>query len=124
MKLSVSSVLQRQKEFGKHNLIDDNDETCWQSDQGSPQWIIIDFVEEINLNSIEIMFQGGFAGIETNLYNCRHDKEELQQTFYLNDDNSNQILKIALKCSKIRLEFVKSSDFYGRIVVYNLKFHH
>ena len=70
------------------------------------------------------MFQGGFVGIETHLFSISDQGEwELSKIFYLKDDNSNQILETSLKSSKIRLEFVKSSDFFGRIVIYNLHCH-
>ena len=43
----VSSVLNRNvKEFGKKHLFDGNEDTCWNSEQGSPQWIHIVFEEE------------------------------------------------------------------------------
>lgn len=36
----VSSVLNRNvKEFGKHFLFDGREDTCWNSDQGTPQLI-------------------------------------------------------------------------------------
>ena len=34
----VSSVLDGRREFGKQNLFDGLDETCWNSDQGTPQF--------------------------------------------------------------------------------------
>ncbi|CAF3975957.1 unnamed protein product [Rotaria sordida] len=60
--LRVSSVLNKDnKNYGKKNLIDGNEETCWNSEAGSPQWIQITPMKCISLNSIAIKFQGGFA---------------------------------------------------------------
>jgi hypothetical protein len=121
VKLSVSSSL-NSKEFNKQCMIDGSDESCWQSDQGSPQFVIIDFLKEQAIQSISIMFQGGFAGIETRLYSYESDQPVHMNTFYLSDDNSNQTMHVLLNTRKIKLEFSKSSDFYGRIVVYSLLF--
>ncbi|CAF5126388.1 unnamed protein product, partial [Rotaria magnacalcarata] len=47
--------------YGKKNLIDDSEETCWNSEAGSPQWIQITPTKSISLDSIALKFQGGFA---------------------------------------------------------------
>lgn len=69
--LRVSSVLNKDtKQFGKQYMIDGTEETCWNSDQGSPQSVFIKFddAEEIaqgkslTIHAINIMFQGGFVG--------------------------------------------------------------
>jgi hypothetical protein len=103
-------------------MIDGSDETCWQSDQGSPQFVVVDFINDIKIQNISIMFQGGFAGIETKLYFYESDSPVLIDTYYLNDDNSSQQIQAAITTRKLKLEFSKSSDFYGRIVVYSLNF--
>jgi hypothetical protein len=103
-------------------MIDGSDESCWQSDQGSPQFVIVNFVNDLKIQNIDIMFQGGFAGIETKLYSYESDSPVLVETYYLNDDNSSQQMQVSIKTRKLKLEFSKSSDFYGRIVVYSLNF--
>jgi hypothetical protein len=58
-RLKVSSVLDRNvKEYGKNFLTDGREDTCWNSDQGSPQFIIIDFEKEVSINQIQLMFLG------------------------------------------------------------------
>jgi hypothetical protein len=41
----------------------DDISTCWSSDSGSPQYILIDFEKYIIPTEVRIMFQGGFSGI-------------------------------------------------------------
>ncbi|KAK9409107.1 nuclear receptor 2C2-associated protein [Crotalus adamanteus] len=58
----VSSVLNREvKQFGKKYMFDENEETCWNSDQGAIQWLILEFPQTIQASQIQIQFQGGFA---------------------------------------------------------------
>ncbi|KAM3939395.1 BLOC-1-related complex subunit 8-like [Leptodactylus fuscus] len=58
----VSSVLQRDvKQFGKQFLFDRKEETCWNSDQGSSQWVTLEFPHTVCMSEIHIQFQGGFS---------------------------------------------------------------
>ena len=43
-------------------MFDNNLDTCWNSDQGLPQYIIFEFSKLIILKRIKIVFQGGFVG--------------------------------------------------------------
>ena len=64
-KISVSSVLdQNGKEYGKQFLNDGNEDTCWYSDQGNPQYIKLRFFEKQSFSKLklQVQFQGGFAG--------------------------------------------------------------
>jgi hypothetical protein len=45
-------------------MFDGNKNTCWNSDQGSPQFILIDFGRSVVTKKLKIMFQGGFVGQE------------------------------------------------------------
>ena len=84
----MSSVLNRDvKQFGKKHLTDDDEETCWNSDQvisfklkkgqtcsakvikiiisplqGCPQWILINFEQRCKIERLDMKFQGGFVG--------------------------------------------------------------
>lgn len=61
----VSSVLNRDvSNFGKNHLTDGRPDTCWNSDQGTPQWICLDFSAPAAPSEIHLQFQGGFAGKE------------------------------------------------------------
>jgi hypothetical protein len=58
----VSTVLNNNhKEFGKKHLFDGSEETCWNSKQGSPQYILIKFKRNLNVSTITFTPQGGFA---------------------------------------------------------------
>eukprot|EP00057_Strongylocentrotus_purpuratus_P017229 XP_011671703.1 PREDICTED: nuclear receptor 2C2-associated protein [Strongylocentrotus purpuratus] len=58
----VSSVLNRDvKQFGKKFLFDNNEETCWNSDQGTLQWVSIELQEPHQCSELHLQFQGGFA---------------------------------------------------------------
>lgn len=58
----VSSVLNRDtRQFGKKHLFDQNEETCWNSDQGPSQWVRLEFPQRIRVSQLQIQFQGGFS---------------------------------------------------------------
>ncbi|XP_012265897.2 nuclear receptor 2C2-associated protein [Athalia rosae] len=123
----VSSVLNKDvKTFGKKYLFDDCDETCWNSDQGSPQWIMVDFENEIELGSFEIQFQGGFVGKDC-VIETGQDYRSLQpaEPFYPEDINPLQkfILNNKIRAKTFKLVFGNSTDFFGRIIVYKLSFY-
>eukprot|EP01080_Neovahlkampfia_damariscottae_P003752 gene3752-6640_t len=94
-KVAVSSVLNNDgKNYGKKFMLDDDDETCWNSHQGQPQKIIIEFKEEIeDIKTLKIMFQGGFAGKKCEIQKNKQDDEksfELHSFFYPDDSNKYQ----------------------------------
>ena len=45
-------------------MFDGSQDTCWNSDQGTPQYIIIELSRPLVVKQIKIMFQGGFVGQE------------------------------------------------------------
>ncbi|XP_071434258.1 nuclear receptor 2C2-associated protein isoform X2 [Pithys albifrons albifrons] len=58
----VSSVLNRDgKQFGKKHMFDMSEETCWNSDQGTYQWVTLDFPRPVKVSQLHIQFQGGFS---------------------------------------------------------------
>lgn len=104
-------------------MFDSNPDTCWNSDAGTPQWIIIHFDCECELSAFEIIFQGGFAGKECYVQggSCEKDTETIQ-SFYPEDINSPQtfILKKPVKAKCFKFLFNESTDFFGRIIIYKL----
>lgn len=113
------------KQYGKKYLFDGKDETCWNSSEGSPQWILIDLERPVELEELVIRFQGGFAGQDcwiegsaTEDSSCLH----MLQKFYPEDNSSQQRFQIT-ESPKLRLMkviFNTSTDFYGRITIYEL----
>ena len=49
------------EEYGKKHLFDGEEETCWNSEPGSPQFVLIIFKEPTQVEFVEILGQGGFC---------------------------------------------------------------
>jgi hypothetical protein len=43
-------------------MFDGNEDTCWNSHQGSPQFILLEFKDPVVPVEITAVFQGGFVG--------------------------------------------------------------
>lgn len=138
------------KSVGKKFLVDENPETCWTSQQvrdgiglcvnkvfmnflnpqGLPQYIHLAFSERVIPKRISFTFQGGFVGTQCSVYissevgngwNCLC-------TIYPEDVNRRQSFELGPSVdttqtgvSAVKLVFEQSSDFFGRITVYDLK---
>ncbi|KAF8794928.1 Nuclear receptor 2C2-associated protein like [Argiope bruennichi] len=90
--LRVSSVLNKNaKEFGKQYMIDDCDDTCWNSDQGSPQWVEVNFPQSVTVEEVQIQFQGGFAGKECWIEAKSDGQLKRVSSIYPEDNNTLQI---------------------------------
>lgn len=131
-KIKVSSTLD--KSVGKKHLTDGSPETCWTSQQGLPQYIQLAFPSPVIPQRAAITFQGGFAGMRCSVEIpvggdtdkgtwqtfCRIFPEDVnrKQTFDLIPASSDVIQK---GVDSLRLVFEESSDFFGRITVYDLQ---
>ncbi|KAJ1085684.1 hypothetical protein NDU88_005810 [Pleurodeles waltl] len=89
----VSSVLNRDvKQFGKKYLFDGNEDTCWNSDQGSSQWILMEFPTSVQVSELHIQFQGGFTSRTAKLEGSRKNEDFVKiLDFYPEDTNALQI---------------------------------
>ncbi|NXR30927.1 NR2CA protein, partial [Zosterops hypoxanthus] len=89
----VSSVLHRDvKHFGKQHLFDGSDETCWNSDQGTSQWVTLDFPSPVKVSQLHIQFQGGFSSRLCTLEGCRTGEELVKiSELYPQDNHTMQI---------------------------------
>ncbi|XP_061094197.1 nuclear receptor 2C2-associated protein [Conger conger] len=120
----VSSVLNRDvKQFGKKYMFDSNEETCWNSDQGDPQWVVLEFPQPVKISEVKLQFQGGFSGKNCRMEGCMKEAEfEKFSDFYPEDNNSMQVFPIqeAPLAQKLKIVFENSTDFFGRIIVYSL----
>ncbi|KAG0230722.1 Nuclear receptor 2C2-associated protein [Actinomortierella wolfii] len=125
-RIKVSSVLNRETTlYGKQFLTDGNDETCWNSDSGTPQFIVVDFGRPVKIQTIELMFQGGFVGKTCLLQRCHvpPTNEWIDVTrFYPEDINPLQSFTIEDQepTTRVKIVFEGSTDFFGRITVYKL----
>ncbi|XP_057182147.1 nuclear receptor 2C2-associated protein isoform X2 [Triplophysa rosa] len=120
----VSSVLNRDvKQFGKKFMFDANEETCWNSDQGGCQWVILEFPQPVKATELRLQFQGGFSG-KTSKLEGSAEEEDLKHIldFYPEDNNCLQSFPIpdAPLVQRLKIVFENSADFFGRIIVYTL----
>ncbi|XP_018583902.1 nuclear receptor 2C2-associated protein [Scleropages formosus] len=120
----VSSVLNRDaKQFGKKYMFDCNEETCWNSDQGLSQWVLLQFPRASRVSAVILQFQGGFSAKTCRLEGCLREGTFVKITdFYPEDNNSSQSFPIEESplVDKLKIAFENSTDFFGRIVVYSL----
>lgn len=131
----VSSVLRRNaREFGAAHLFDGSDDTCWSSDQGSPQFVELVLPRAVPVTALVLMFQGGFAGQAGELLGgrraealdgamsweplCAIEPEDVSsvQRFPIPRDAGGQPVAV----DALRVVFNRSSDFYGRVTLYRL----
>ncbi|NXC48743.1 NR2CA protein, partial [Penelope pileata] len=124
----VSSVLNRDvKQFGKKHMFDANEETCWNSDQGTRQWVTLQFPRTVRVSQLHIQFQGGFSSRRCTLEGCRTGEELVKiSDLYPEDINAMQISFATFQVEETALDMLKitfenSTDFFGRIVVYHLR---
>lgn len=107
--------------------------------KGLPQNVNIVFNEpietfDLNTNKLKIKFQGGFVGSvmtlslensnNQNVYKKSYYPDDINdmQIFQLNENASITSDKILSNVRKISISFEKSSDFFGRIIIYHLEF--
>ncbi|XP_050326986.1 nuclear receptor 2C2-associated protein isoform X3 [Bactrocera neohumeralis] len=94
---------------------------------GTPQWIIIRFEEPQAVSKFSFQFQGGFVAKTLLIHVETEDgKQILEEAFYPEDINSIQtfILNRPIKnkeAAKIKFLFPSSTDFFGRIILYELE---
>ena len=123
--VKVSTVLNRQvREYGKMFMFDGREDTCWNSDQGSPQWVRLQFDFEVEVNQVEFMFQGGFAG-KTCWLEASSSSDDLVKVADFYPEDINKLQKFPLpspvKAKAFKVVFADSTDFFGRITVYQMK---
>ncbi|KAM6107276.1 nuclear receptor 2C2-associated protein [Pterocles gutturalis] len=127
----VSSVLNRDvKQFGKKHMFDGSEETCWNSDQGTCQWVTLDFPRTVRVSQLHVQFQGGFSSRLCTLEGCRAGEELVKiSDLYPEDINAMQISFVKrlrgfqveeTVLDKLKITFGNSTDFFGRVVVYHL----
>ncbi|XP_057896824.1 nuclear receptor 2C2-associated protein [Melospiza georgiana] len=120
----VSSVLNRDvKHFGKQHLFDGSEETCWNSDQGTSQWVTLHFPRPVKLSQLHIQFQGGFSSRLCTLEGCRTGEELVKiSELYPQDSHAMQSFQVQeTVLDELKITFGSSTDFFGRVVVYHLQ---
>jgi len=121
----VSSVLNGLAEYAGKNMFSDDVTTCWNSDQGTPQYVLIEFNKFVTVKCINITFQGGFVG-QDSIFEVGDRLDSMHIVAEVDDfDDSNDVKQVHISngtpCRYLRIIFRKSTDFFGRITIYNLK---
>lgn len=92
--------------------------------QGLPQYIQLTFANPVSPKTLSITFQGGFVGTECELWTPAAEGWAAVQKVYPEDVNREQRFTLAeepfCQMTAVRLVFLQSSDFFGRITVYKL----
>ncbi|KAI0271470.1 hypothetical protein BC834DRAFT_818439 [Gloeopeniophorella convolvens] len=138
-RIKVSSALDRS--VGKACLVDGSPETCWTSQQarilphcrsyalsitclqGLPQYVQLSFTSPVTPRRILLTFQGGFVGTTCAVITQSQEGAWQELTrIYPEDVNRAQIFDIASgePVKGMKLVFEESSDFFGRITIYDL----
>jgi len=134
-KCKVSSVLNKTAEFSGNNMFDYDTDSCWNSDQGSPQYFIIDFLKPVHVSQVAFLFQGGFVGRQCSIaVGMQLDNLEIISTIDPVDDNSLQTFQLNREeslpqaisesfftCRYLQVIFPESTDFYGRVTIYKFQ---
>ena len=122
----VSSVLHNNsREYGRQHLFDPSPENCWNSEQGSGQWVALTFAQPVDIHSLHCLFQGGFVGQPCHLSvtTTADGKRRRWAELDTRDDNGLQVLtlpSVACQVLSCRLSFPGSSDPFGRVTMYHL----
>lgn len=120
----VSSVLNRNsRQFGKKYLFDEDEETCWNSDQGPSQWVTLEFPHRVHITQLQVQFQGGFSSRRSCLEGSQGgDTLSKIVNFYPEDTNALQTFSIpTVEVDRLKLTFEDTTDFFGRVVIYHLR---
>ena len=124
-KCKAKSTLNKSAEFACKNMFDGTLDTCWNSDQGSPQHLIIAFERPVSVGQLAIVFQGGFCGQDgiVELGNSLDSLASIGNLDVIEDSNDLQRFEISQPETSgvyLKITFLRSTDFYGRITIYNL----
>ncbi|XP_075420104.1 nuclear receptor 2C2-associated protein [Tenrec ecaudatus] len=120
----VSSVLNRNtRQFGKKHLFDQEEETCWNSDQGPCQWVMLEFPQCVRISQLQIQFQGGFSSRRGRLEGSQGSEALCKIVdFYPEDSNSLQTFPVpTTEVARLKVTFEDMADFFGRVVIYHLR---
>ncbi|RLN93032.1 hypothetical protein BBJ28_00015259 [Nothophytophthora sp. Chile5] len=121
----ASSVLDRNKRlYGAANVLSADATSCWTSAQGSPQQLQVHFRRLVAVDALRLMFQGGFVGQDVQLHAKRPGGSQWEPVDVdVDPEDSNELQQFPCCVEQVEalaLTFQRSSDFYGRVVVYQL----
>lgn len=133
------------RKFGPQNALDSQSDAAWKSAPSEDDplaYFELYFHRPVIVNEMRLQYQGGFAGMDCIVYKKKRctageqnndDDEEWEEfdELFVDPIDSNEIQTFPIErdanetndesCTALRIEFGKSTDFYGRIVVYSLE---
>ena len=137
------------RRFGPQNALDSETDDAWNSapsEESNPlAYYEVYFHRPVLVREMRVQFQGGFVGLDCMVYKKRqkqpHNTDESNdESNYNNGEEWEELDELFLDpidstdiqtfyteevtidpCTALRIEFGKSTDFYGRIVVYSLE---
>lgn len=124
----ASSVLDRDRaQFGADNALPAAPaDACWASAQGSPQRLQLALGRAVRATELRVMFQGGFSALRLKVHarrsgrwdaaDCVCDAEPRDSS----ESQSFQLQRSDEPLDAVSLTFERSSDLYGRVIVYSL----
>ncbi|GAB9465660.1 hypothetical protein Gpo141_00003059 [Globisporangium polare] len=125
--IRVSSVLDRNKTlYGAEHMLTADVTTCWNSAQGSPQQLLLQFQRRVSVSSVSVMFQGGFVGQDVVVHakSSTTDRwEQIGNEADIEPEDANDLQVFPCEASEVnalRISFNRSTDFYGRVIIYRL----
>lgn len=122
----ASSVLDRNRKlYGADNMLSSDLSACWNSAQGNPQQVQLLFHRVVDVTKLGIMFQGGFVGQDVQVHVKRATGsgqwESIDADVHPEDCNDLQEFPCAVEqVEALAITFQRSTDFYGRVVIYQL----
>ena len=96
VKYKTSSILNNSAEYAAKHMFDDSNESCWNSGQGSPQFIMLEFDKEVCISSISLVFQGGFVGQDAivQVGNNINNMKDIITLECIDDTNEEQVFQL------------------------------
>ncbi|ETI51974.1 hypothetical protein F441_04780 [Phytophthora nicotianae CJ01A1] len=123
----ASSTLDRNKQlYGAANMLSSDLSSCWNSAQGSPQQVQVLFNRVVNISALCIMFQGGFVGqdVQVHVKEAGGSVQWEEVDVDVDPEDSNDLQEFPCKLQQVEaiaLTFQRSTDFFGRVVIYRLQ---
>ena len=125
----ASSILQRNaKVYGPTNALKD-DSSCWNSegdnDSEATHWFRLDFGRVVQPTAVAVQFQAGFCATQGRV-ECQTTADAWQvvdDSVEWEDDHALQRLALAAvpPCTALRLVLEDCTDFYGRVILYQVQ---
>ncbi|KAE8891957.1 hypothetical protein PF005_g9593 [Phytophthora fragariae] len=125
----ASSTLDRNKQlYGAANMLSTDLSSCWNSAQGIPQQVQVLLHRAVDVSALCVMFQGGFVGqdVQVHVRKAGGGGGWEQVDVVVDPEDANDLQEFPCKLTQVEavaLTFQRSTDFYGRVVIYRLEVH-